>query len=165
MKLFKILVIAAMAPLVYSSAVIAGDFGWTNVFDFEAYTDPLELRTRLASRFHIDDNEINALLSTFDSPADAYIILRLGEMSERPPGYVVDKYRHNKGRGWDALALGLGIKPGSEEFHALKLNHDLHPVNNFDRVVDSVYDSGNDNYAGSDYMKGDKRNLLQGKNN
>lgn len=150
MKLFKILVIAAMAPLVFSSAVIAGDFGWTNVFDFEAYTDPLELRTRLASRFHIDDNEINVLLSTFDSPADAYIILRLGEMSERPAGYVVDRYRHNKGRGWDAVALSLGIKPGSEEFHALKQNHDLYPVNNSGEIVDGDHDSGNDKYAVSD---------------
>lgn len=141
MKLFKILLIAAMLSVIFSSAAIAGDFGWTNVFDFEAYTDPSELRTKLASRFNIDDAELNAILSNFDSPADAYIVLRLAEMSGRPTGYVVEKYRYNKGTGWNAVALSLGIKPGSEEFYFLKREHDLHDVGNFDQVVDVRPDS------------------------
>jgi hypothetical protein len=96
MRPVKILLIAAMASLVISSVAIASDFAWTNVFDVEAYSDPLELRRRLVSRFNLDDLQLNVILTNFDSPADAYIVLRLGEMSGRPTGYVFEKYKHNK---------------------------------------------------------------------
>jgi len=46
-------------------------------------------------------------------------------MSGRSIGYVTDKYKKHKGNSWGALAKELGIKPGSEEFHALKGGHDL----------------------------------------
>ena len=32
----------------------------------------------------------------------------------------MDEYRNNKGQGWGVIAKNLGIKPGSDEFHALK---------------------------------------------
>jgi hypothetical protein len=141
MKLFKILLIAGTLSIVFSSAATAGDFGWTNVFDFEAYTNPSELRTKLVSRFNIDDAELNAILSYFNSPSDAYIILRLGEMSGRPTGYVVEKYRNNNSTGWDGVALSLGIKTGSEKFNVLKRGHDLQDIDNFHQVVDAGSDS------------------------
>jgi hypothetical protein len=142
MRPVKILLIAAMASLVISSVAIASDFAWTNVFDVEAYSDPLELRRRLVSRFNLDDLQLNVILTNFDSPADAYIVLRLGEMSGRPTGYVFEKYKHNKGTGWDAVASSLGIKPGSGEFYALKRDHDLHDGNNNNgQVVDAGHHS------------------------
>jgi hypothetical protein len=66
------------------------------------------------------------VLSTCDKPADAYIVLRLGEMSKQPTEYVIEQYKVGKGKGWGALAKSLGIKPGSQEFHALKRGHDLY---------------------------------------
>ena len=142
MRPVKILLIAAMASLVISSVAIAGDFAWTNVFDVEAYSAPLKLRTRLASRFNLDDLQLNVILTNFDSPADAYIVLRLGEMSGRTTGYVFKKYKHNKETGWDAVASSLGIKPGSGEFYALKRDHDLHDGNNNNgQVVDAGHHS------------------------
>ena len=71
------------------------------------------------------DAEVNAVLSNVDSPADAYVVLRLGEMSGRSTEYVLNKHKAGKGKGWGALAKSLGIKPGSKEFKALKSGAEL----------------------------------------
>jgi hypothetical protein len=54
------------------------------------------------------------------------MVLRLGEMSNKPPEYVIKEYKERKGKGWGVLAKSLGIKPGSKEFHALKRGQDLY---------------------------------------
>jgi len=142
MKLCKILLISALALFVVSTAAIAGDFDWLRDYNIQAQADPSGFRAQLATRFKLGDVEVRAVLSNFDSPADAYLMLRLGEMSGRPTGYVVEKYRNNKGQGWGALAKSLGIKPGSEEFHALKRGHDLPGGNHHGQVLYSSYDHG-----------------------
>jgi hypothetical protein len=68
------------------------------------------------------------VLSNVETPADAYMVLRLGEMSGQPTDRVTERYRSSKGQGWGNLAKSLGIKPGSKEFHALKRGHDLDSV-------------------------------------
>jgi hypothetical protein len=154
MKLGKILLIFSMALLAVSSAAIASDFGWTRDFNIQAQADPSGFRARLATRFNLGDVQVKAVLSNFESPADAYLMLRLGEMSGRPTDYVVEKYRNNKGTGWGALAKSLGIKPGSEEFHALKRGHDLNGGNKRDQVLYSAYDRGHDNSVDNDHGNG-----------
>jgi len=124
MKLLKILVV--MFLLSPSSEAVAGDFDWIKDLNIQAQADPSGFRARLGARFRIGDAEINAVLSNVEYPGDAYMVLRLGEMSNRPTDYVVNQYRTGKGKGWGALAKSLGIKPGSEEFHALKNGHDLY---------------------------------------
>jgi hypothetical protein len=64
-------------------------------------------------------------------PADAYMVLRMGEMSGYSTDYALNKYKANQGKGWGTIAKGMGIKPGSSEFHAIKQGQDL-------------YDGGND---------------------
>jgi hypothetical protein len=54
------------------------------------------------------------------------MVMRLGEMSNHQPEYVMKKYKAGKKKGWGALAKSLGIKPGSPEFHALKRGEDLY---------------------------------------
>jgi hypothetical protein len=154
MKLCRIVLIALMALLVVSSAATASDFGWTRDFNIQAQADPSGFRARLATRFNFGDVQVKAVLSNFDSPADAYLMLRLGEMSGRPIGDVVEKYRNYKGKGWGALAKSLGIKPGSEAFHALKRGHDLHEGNNHGQVHYSSYDRGQVNSVDNDHGKG-----------
>jgi hypothetical protein len=124
MKLLKILVVMFLLSL--SSEAAAGDFDWIKDLNIQAQADPSGFRARLGARFRIGDAEINAVLSNVEYPGDAYMVLRLGEMSNRPTDYVVNQYRSGKGKGWGALAKSLGIKPGSEEFHALKNGHDLY---------------------------------------
>ena len=128
MKLQKILLMVSVVFLLVSSSevVAAGDFDWTRNFNIRAEADPSGFRTRLATRFKIGDTRINAVLSNVERPADAYMILRLGEISAKPTDYVIEKYKSGKGKGWGALAKSLGIKPGSKEFHALKRGNDIY---------------------------------------
>lgn len=163
MKLFRIFLISLIALFAVSSAAIASDFDWIRDFNIQAQADPSGVRARLATRFNLGDVQIKAVLSNFDSPADAYIVLRLGEMSGRPTSYVIEKYKNNKGKGWGALAKSLGIKPGSEEFHALKRGQDLPGGNKRDRVLYSRYDSGNVNFIDNDHGKGKGRGKGKGK--
>ena len=164
MKLFKILLIPAVALLVVSSNAIAGDFGWIRDFNIQAKSDPSEFRAGIATRFNLNDVQVAAVRTIFDNPADAYIMLRLGEMqgmlkklSKEQGIAAIKKYRSNKGKGWDALAKSLGIDPGAKEFIALKHGHDLHGGNNRDRVAYSDYDPGHVNYVDNDLGKGEKR--------
>ena len=128
MKLVKMLFL--MILLLVSSTAIAGDFDWVRDLSIQAQADPSGFRARLGARFRIGDAQISAVLSNVEYPGDAYMVLRLGEMSGRPTDYVINQYRSGKGKGWGALAKSLGIKPGSEEFHALKNGHDLHDDKN-----------------------------------
>ena len=128
MKLLKMLFL--MILLLVSSTAIAGDFDWVRDLSIQAQADPSGFRARLGARFRIGDAEISAVLSNVEYPGDAYMVLRLGEMSGHPPDYVLNQYRSGKGKGWGALAKSLGIKPGSEEFHALKNGHDLYDDKN-----------------------------------
>jgi hypothetical protein len=109
-----------------SSVAIAGDFDWIKDLNIQAQADPSGFRARLGARFRIGDVEISTVLGNVECPGDAYMVLRLGEMSRHPTDYVLKEYRSGKGKGWGALAKSLGIKPGSEDFHALKNWHDLY---------------------------------------
>ena len=142
------------AILLFTSApsVFAEDFGWARDFNIQAQADPSGFRTRVATRFNIGDLQVNAVLSNFENPSDAYIALRLGEMSGRPVEYVIDKYKSDKGNGWGNLAKSLGIKPGSAEFHALKEGHDMRDG----RDLGPVYNSSDDRGKGNGKEKGKK---------
>jgi len=126
MKVLKMLFAVAMALLLVSSAAVAGDFDWTRNFNVKAEADPSGFRARLATRFQIGDAQINMVLGNVDCPSDAYMVFRLGEMSNQPTERVMEKYKSGKGHGWGAIGKSLGIKPGSKEFHALKRGHDLY---------------------------------------
>jgi len=126
MKLLKILFVILTALLLVSSVASAGDFDWIKDFNIKAEADPSGLRARLEARFQVGDIKIKTVLSNVEKPAEAYIMLRLGEMSNQPINRVIEKYKAKKGKGWGALAKSLGIKPGSRDFHALKQGQDLY---------------------------------------
>jgi len=122
----KIILFAALLLFLVPSTLWAGDFAWMQDFNIRAQADPSGFRAKIATRFNIGDAQITTVLSNFPKPADAYVALRLGEMSGRPVEYVTEQYKAGKGRGWGVLAKSLGIKPGSREFHALKRGDDLY---------------------------------------
>ncbi len=127
MRTFKIVCgVSLILLLISSTAIAAKDFGWVNDFNVQAQADPSGFRARLAARFHIGDAQISAVLGNVSSPADAYIVFRLGEMSGLPTDRVMREYQSGKGQGWGVIAKNLGIKPGSREFHALKRGEDLY---------------------------------------
>jgi len=125
MKTIKIFFAASMIFLSISAIAAAGDFDWMKEMSVQAIADPSGFRARLAARFKIGDATISTVLSNMPEPADAYMALRLGEMSRQPVEKVMTEYNKNKGKGWGVMAKNLGIKPGSAEFNALKKNHDL----------------------------------------
>ena len=143
MKRTRTLSIVLMSVLFISSSALAVDFAWLDELNIRAQADPSGFKAELAARFRIGSAEIKTVISNVERPADAYMVLRLGEMAKLPADRVITQYRKSKGQGWGVLAKSLGIKPGSREFHALKRGHDLHWPN----------DSG----AGKSKGKGKKR--------
>ena len=75
---------------------------------------------KLSTQFNIPLPDVKAIIKKVGFPADAFMCLQLGFMTNNPPETVVDIYREKKKKGWGAIAKDLGIKPGSDEFHALK---------------------------------------------
>jgi hypothetical protein len=124
----KMLFIPLAALFLLSSVTVvkAADFDWIQNLHVRAEADASGFRSSLATRFNIGDVQINAVLSQVDRLGDAYMVLRLGEMSRQPLDVVIAKYRTEKRHGWGVLAKSLGIKPGSREFHALKRGNDLY---------------------------------------
>jgi hypothetical protein len=125
MKVIRMILIAVVAFCSVSSAAAAGDFDWLRDLNVQAVADASGFRARLAARFQIGDAQISAVLGNVEKPADAYMVMRLGEMAKRPPEEVLERYKAGRGKGWGALAKSMGIKPGSRDFHALKRGHDL----------------------------------------
>jgi len=125
MRITKMAGMAAVMVALVVSVATAGDFDWLKDLNIQAQADPSGFKARLAARFKIGDAEITTVLSNVEQPADAYMVLRLGEMSGQPIRTVEDRYRTGRNTGWGNLAKSLGIKPGSAEFHALKRGHDL----------------------------------------
>jgi hypothetical protein len=115
-----------LAFVLSASVAKAGDFDWTKDLNIKAKADRDGFRAQLSTRFKIGNAQVKVVLGNVDSPADAYMVLRLGEMSSKPVDYVLSKYRTEKNKGWGVLAKSLGIKPGSKEFHALKQGSDIY---------------------------------------
>ena len=88
--------------------------------NISAHADRSGFIAQLGARFHIGQADIDVLLSNVGSPADAAMVLWLGEVSHQSRDRVLQVYREKKSQGWGAVAKRLGIKPGSSEFHALK---------------------------------------------
>ncbi len=125
----RLLVLFATALLV-SSAAAADDFDWMRDFNVRVQADPGSFRVAMATRFQIGDARVTAVLRKVASPADAYMVFRLGEISQLPADQVLAEYKRSTGKGWGVIAKNLGIKPGSAAFHALKQGHDLNKGGN-----------------------------------
>jgi len=90
----------------------------------QARVDLPGFHAKVSAQFGVPVPQVQAVLHTVGSPADAFMVFQLGQMAHRPPETVVHTYQAHKGKGWGVIAKELGIKPGSREFHALK-NGDL----------------------------------------
>ncbi len=75
----------------------------------------------VVSRYGAPRSLVNDLLgSRHWSPSDVYYACALAHAAHRPCIEVADRYERDRGRGWGALAMSYGIKPGSPQFHAFK---------------------------------------------
>ncbi len=126
MKAIRLLFVILTVFLVIPLTAAAGDFDWMRDFNIRAEADPSGLQARLEARFKVGETMIKTVLGNVERPAEAYVLFRLGEMSNQPMDHVISKYKDGKNKGWGVLAESLGIKPGSKEFHALKQEQDLY---------------------------------------
>ena len=77
-------------------------------------------KAELSVIFDVSDGEVSGMLEVMSKPSDVYMCLRVGEVADQPIDRVLEEYRRRKGQGWGVIARNLGIKPGSDAFHALK---------------------------------------------
>jgi hypothetical protein len=140
-KIFRILAGMLLVSVASISSSSASDFDWLDNLNVMAKADSSGFSVRLATRFHIGDAQIQTVIGNVGSPSDAYMVLRLGELSHRPINEVINVYHAHPKNGWGAMAKDLGIKPGSREFHALKRGHDM----------DDAHDHGGDRGRGQEH--------------
>ncbi len=118
-------ILAAVALLVPAAAFAGGLEVFLSNVNVQARADMPGFSVGLSTQFGVPVTEVQAVLRTVHEPADAFMVLQLGQMAHRPPETVLAVYQPNRKKGWGAIAKDLGIKPGSAEFHALK-SGDLH---------------------------------------
>ena len=156
MKRIVFLATFLLLQAAFISTSNAGDFGWMDSLNITAKADSSGFRVRLATRFHIGNAEVKAVIGDVSRPSDAYMIFRLSELSHRPVAEVMTVYRANRKKGWGVMARGLGIKPGSREFHALKRGHDMSNNNGSERGQSSGKGKGGAKNKGNKKGKGKK---------
>ena len=115
-----LLVIIVAVPGVASASLDS----FLSSVNVQAQADLPGFHARVSAQFGVPVPQVEAVLHTVGSPADAFMVFQLGQMAHRPPEAVVQTYQSHQGKGWGVIAKELGIKPGSKEFHALK-NGDL----------------------------------------
>ena len=86
----------------------------------QAKADMKNFNVKLSAQFGIPIPKVDEVLKIVAAPADAFMVLQLGQMANKQPEVVVKSYQANRDKGWGVIAKELGIKPGSPEFHALK---------------------------------------------
>lgn len=117
----SILMLTLAASLLGLSSVAHADLNdFLRSVNKQALSDIKNFNDRLSRQFGIPVPDVEAIVRSVPDPADAFMILKLGEMAHVAPAVVLQKYQRSKGKGWGNLARELGIKPGSSEFHALK---------------------------------------------
>lgn len=119
-----LLVILLLAVVGAPGVALASLDSFLNNVNVQARADLPGFHAQVSAQFGVPVPQVQAVLHTVGSPADAFMVFQLGQMTHRPPETVMQTYQAHKGKGWGVIAKELGIKPGSREFHALK-NGDL----------------------------------------
>ncbi|MCW8911217.1 MAG: hypothetical protein OQK76_11435 [Gammaproteobacteria bacterium] len=111
----------------------------------------------LGFEYKVPTTKIKSLIVDYNfTPSDAYMTLSIGHLTGRSIDDVASFYRSNQARGWGYVAKGMGIKPGSSEFHQLRQGSQL-----------SFLSENNEKPAKNNKAKGkgkENKNNGQGKN-
>jgi hypothetical protein len=112
-----VLALILIAPSAASAAALE-DF--LDEVDIRASKDFGEFKADLSLTFNVSEGKINGMFEVMSKASDVYMCLRVGEVAHQPIDRVINVYQRYRGQGWGVIAKNLGIKPGSDEFHALK---------------------------------------------
>ena len=78
-------------------------------------------RSNISKKYHISEGNIQYLTVELGMTAgDIYLTLEMVKITERSLNEVVKAYQNNRENGWGAIALELGVLPGSDKFSVLK---------------------------------------------
>jgi hypothetical protein len=89
----------------------------------KAKADPDVFFRQLSQQHNIPEAEIRQEKERRGlSYGDTYMAAAFSRLSKRPIGVVAEEYKPNEGKGWGVMAMAMGIKPGSPEFHQMKVN-------------------------------------------
>lgn len=114
----RVLVFLSIAPV---AGICGGDLeAYISNLNVQAQADLPGFKARLSATFGVAGPRVEAILSGVETPADAYMVLKVGQVAGRPHEVVLREYQSNRAKGWGVIAKNLGIKPGSAEFHELK---------------------------------------------
>jgi hypothetical protein len=86
----------------------------------QAKADMHGFTLKVAAQFGFGEAQVQAVIRSTETPADAFMCFQLGQMAHKQPDVVLEAIKSGKGNGWGAIAQRLGIAPGSAEFKALK---------------------------------------------
>jgi len=117
--LIPVLVFACVL-LLPGTATANGLESFLDEVEIRASTDMGSFRADLRLSFDVSNGTLDGLFEVMSKPSDVYMCLRISEVAKQPIDRVVEEQQQHKGQGWGVIAKNLGIKPGSEEFHALK---------------------------------------------
>jgi len=120
MKKVRLMVSLAVIVVCFASVAYANLDSFLKSVNIQAQTDLKNFSAKLSAQFGIPGARVDAIIQSVSAPADAFMVLQIGQMANKPPETVLQTYKRGKGKGWGELAKELGIKPGSPEFHALK---------------------------------------------
>ena len=119
LNLARVLLFASV--LIVPSAAMAGGLeDFIHEVDVRASGDLGAFKADLRVTFNVSEGKIDGMFELMSKASDVYLCLRIGELADQPIDRVVDEYKKHRGQGWGVIAKNLGIKPGSDEFHALK---------------------------------------------
>lgn len=116
----KLLTATLLSLLLAAPALASGLDDFLSRVNVQARADMNGFAARVSAQFGVPEAQVRVVLGQVSSPADAFMVFQLGQMSNRQPDDVMRVYQDNQGRGWGVIAQRLGIRPGSPEFHALK---------------------------------------------
>ena len=95
--------------------------GDLNKINAKAKIDFGKFKVEMAGTYNIEERKLEHMHVGMEmEPAEIYIALEVAKISKRPIDDVLAAYEKHKDKGWGFIAKQLGIKPGSDEFHALK---------------------------------------------
>ena len=115
------LIITFLLITVAVPTVFAGDLdAFLRSVNISAQGDIGGFKAEVSAQFGVPVAQVDAVIASVETPADAYMVFRVGQVAAQPVPVVLREYEANRGKGWGAIAKSLGIKPGSREFHALK---------------------------------------------
>ncbi len=111
---------AVVTFLFFTSIAFAGDFDFLRELDRKAREDHKAFVEHMSLAFGLPVPRIDKIIVQIGSPSDAFMVLKIGKLSDRSYDEVFREYETNRGKGWGVIAKNMGIKPGSAEFHELK---------------------------------------------